>query len=87
MERPKQTVKSFDISKRLVVRGVAEGPGQRRGAGRGRRQHRPVREVTREGQPLQALEPDGLGELFPRAGAGGGDTEGPRGRGQGFRCA
>ena len=36
-------MKSFEISKRLVFRGVGEGPGQQRGAGRGRRQHRRVR--------------------------------------------
>ena len=39
--RPKPKVKSFEISKRLVYRGVGEGPGQRWGAGRGRGQHRP----------------------------------------------
>ena len=58
-------MKSFEIRKRLVYRGVGEGPGQRRCAGRGRRQHRRVRS-EREGQPLQALEPDELGELLPR---------------------
>ena len=62
--RPEPKVKSFEIDKRLVYGGVGEGPGQRRGAGRGRGQHRPVRS-SGEGQPLQAVEPDELGELFP----------------------
>ena len=74
MERPKPKVKSFEIDKRLMyqawekvranhgapgVDAVSIGQFQRAG----------------EGQPLQAVEPDVLGELLPGAGAGGGDTE------------
>ena len=44
---PKPKVKSFDIRQAPDLRGVGEGPGQQRGAGRGRRQHRRVRRAAR----------------------------------------
>ena len=84
--RPQPKVKSFEISKRLILRGVGEGPGQQRGAGRGRREHRRVRRQGEE-QPLQAVEPDVLGQLPAGAGAGGPHTKGAWGGGQDARRA
>ena len=86
-ERPKPKVKSFEIRKRLVYRGVGEGPGQRRGAGRGRRQHRPSSKSEERDNLYKLWNRMIFGELLPWAGAGGGDTEGSRGRGQGSRGA
>ena len=85
MDGPKPKVKSFEIPKRLVyeawekVRDNAGAPGVDAVNIDGSR--------AAEGQPLQALEPHEFGELLPRAGAGGGDTEGSRGRDQGARRA
>ena len=83
---PKPKVKSFEIRKRLVFE--AWEKVQANGGAPG------VDAVSisrfgsrREGQPLQAVEPDVVGELLPRAGAGGGDTEGSWSRGQDARGA
>ena len=84
MGGPKPKVKSFEIAKRLVfeawekVRANNGAPGV------------DAVSITEfgsrgEGQPLQAVEPDDLGQLLPGAGAGGGDTEGPWGGGQDAR--
>src|SRR6266545_3158127 len=54
--------------------GVPAGQGQSRGAGCGRVLDRGVREGS-EGQPVQGLEPDVLGELLPTSGAGGGSGQ------------
>ena len=82
MDGPQLGMKSFEIRKRLVYEAWMKVQANDGAPGvdsvsieRFRRQ--------REGQPLQAVEPDEFGELLPRAGAGGGDTEGPWGRGQG----
>ena len=84
--RPKPMVKSFEIHKRLVfgawlkVQANGGAPG--------------VDAVSidrfaaeREGQPLQAVEPDVVGKLLPGTGASRGDTEGSGERGQGARGA
>ena len=47
------------------LRGVEEGPSEQCSAGRGRCEHRRFR-GRRGGQPLQAVESDVFGELFPR---------------------
>ena len=57
--------------------GVPEGQGQQGRGGRRRRVDRAVR-AGPEGEPVQAVESDVVGELFPAAGAGGGDTEAGR---------
>ena len=84
--RPEPRVKSFEIPKRLVyeawekVRANKGAPGVDAIS---------IAEFAskREGQPLQVVEPDVLGELHAGAGAGGGDTERPWGRGQDPRGA
>src|SRR5262252_3733569 len=60
--------------------GIPEGQGEQ-GSGRCRRGvDRGVREEP-QGEPLQALESDVLGELLPTAGPNGGDTQARRTRG------
>ena len=84
--RPKPRVKSFEISKRLVfeawekVRANNGAPGVDAVG---------IAEFAAqgEGQPLPAVESDVLGKLLPGTGAGGGDTEGSWGGGQGPRRA
>ena len=70
-DRPRQKkLKSFEIPKASRVRGVEEGPSEQWSAGRGRCERRRFR-GRRGGQPLQAVESDVFGELFPGAGASG----------------
>src|SRR5690349_607843 len=70
-EVDRKTVRYLEVGR---LAGVSEGQGQSGCAGCGRLQHRGVRERL-AGEPLQDLEPDVLGQLFPAAGQGGGDTE------------
>ena len=62
------------ISKWVVVGRLREGQGQPGGGWCRRGVDRRVR-AGPEGEPLQALESDVLGDVFPAAGACGGDTE------------
>ncbi len=74
MTEPKSTVKSFDIDKGVIWEAWRQGQGQPGRPGHRRGVHCGVREEP-EGEPLQALESDVLGDLHAAAGAGGGDTE------------
>src|SRR5438034_9556941 len=66
--------------------GISQGQGQQGGGRRRRAVDRGVREGP-QGEPLQALEPDVLGELLPTASSDGRDTEAGRARGPCPRCA
>ena len=63
-ERPKPKVKSFEIPKRLVLQGVGEGPGQQGCTGRGRCQHRRVRQ-RREGHLYKLWNRMSSGSYMP----------------------
>ena len=77
--RPEPKVKSFEIDKRLIVEAWEKVRANNGAPG--------VDAVSiglfagaAEGQSLQAVEQDELGELLPGAGAGRGDTERSWGR-------
>jgi len=80
MEQPRQTVKSFDISKRLVFGAWVKV--RQNGGAPGVDAVSIDRFAESRGTTLQALEPDEFGELLPRAGAG---VEIPKDHGKGVR--
>ena len=71
---PTSPAKPFDIPKQLVWEAYRQVAANKGAPGCGRADPGGVRGRS-EGQPLQDLEPDVLGDLFPAPGQGGGDTK------------
>ena len=78
-EGPEPKVKSFEIDKRLIY-GAWEKVRANNGAPGVDAVSIGLFEEQLKGQPLQAVEQDELGELFPGSGARRGDTERSWGR-------
>ena len=80
-ERPEPKVKSFEIGKRLIVEAWEKVRANNGAPGVDAVGIGPVSKAA-EGQSVQAVEQDELGELFPGSGAG---VEIPKDHGEGVR--